>query len=114
MDFSQDHFALFGLPRRYSIDLPELEKLYRDVQTRVHPDKHVNLSDAERRLAMQWSTQVNEVYQTLRQLSQEAWPKEFQSESIMQAPFPAVKPGFINGGAQISRGIFNIRFVLFK
>ena len=67
MDFSQDHFALFGLPRRYSIDLPELEKLYRDVQTRVHPDKHVNLSDAERRLAMQWSTQVNEAYQTLRQ-----------------------------------------------
>ena len=67
MDFSQDHFALFGLARRYSIDLPELEKLYREVQTRVHPDKHVNLSDAERRLAMQWSTQVNEAYQTLRQ-----------------------------------------------
>lgn len=67
MDFTQDHFALFGLPRRYSIDLPELEQLYREIQTRVHPDKHVNLSDAERRLAMQWSTQVNEAYQTLRQ-----------------------------------------------
>ena len=66
MDFTQDHFALFGLPRRYSIDVSELEKLYREVQTRVHPDKHVNLSDAERRLAMQWSTQVNEAYQTLR------------------------------------------------
>jgi len=67
MDFSQDHFALFGLPRRYAIDLPELEKIFREVQTRVHPDKHVHLSDAERRLAMQWSTQVNEAYQTLRQ-----------------------------------------------
>lgn len=66
MDFTQDHFALFGLPRRYTIDLPELEQRYREIQTRVHPDKHVNLSDTERRLAMQWSTQVNEAYQTLR------------------------------------------------
>lgn len=67
MDFTQDHFALFGLPRRYAIDVPELEKVYREVQTRVHPDKHASLSDAERRLAMQWSTQANEAYQTLRQ-----------------------------------------------
>ncbi|MFA6314546.1 MAG: Fe-S protein assembly co-chaperone HscB [Sterolibacterium sp.] len=66
MDFTQDHFALCGLPRRYSIDLSELEKRYREIQARVHPDKHVHLSDAERRLAMQWSTQVNEAYQTLR------------------------------------------------
>lgn len=67
MDFSQDHFALFGLPRQYAIDLQELDQLYREVQTRVHPDRHVNLSDTERRLAMQWSTQANEAYQTLRQ-----------------------------------------------
>jgi len=67
MDFSQDHFALFGMPRRFAIDLSELEQRYREVQTRVHPDKHVHLSDTERRLAMQWSTQVNEAYQTLRQ-----------------------------------------------
>ena len=67
MDFSQDYFALFGLPRRHALDLTELEQRYREIQTQVHPDKHVNLSDAERRLAMQWSTQVNEAYQTLRQ-----------------------------------------------
>ena len=67
MDFSQDYFALFGLPRRYAIDFPELEQRYREIQMRVHPDKHAHLSDAERRLAMQWSTQVNEAYQTLRQ-----------------------------------------------
>ena len=66
-DFTQDHFTLFGLPRRYVLDMPELERLYRDVQARVHPDRHVGLSDAEQRLAMQWSTQANEAYQTLRQ-----------------------------------------------
>lgn len=67
MDFTQDHFALFGLPRSYSVDLAELDRLYREVQARVHPDKHVHLGDTERRLAMQWSTRINEAYQTLRQ-----------------------------------------------
>lgn len=61
----QDHFALFGLPRRYAIDRAELDRLYREVQARVHPDKHAHLGDADRRVAMQWATQVNEAYQTL-------------------------------------------------
>jgi molecular chaperone HscB len=62
----KDHFALFGLPRAYAVDRTELERLYRDVQARVHPDKHAHLGDTERRVAMQWATQVNEAYQTLR------------------------------------------------
>jgi molecular chaperone HscB len=66
-DFTRDHYALFGLPRRFGLDMAELDRLYREVLTRVHPDKHVGLSDADQRLAMQWSTQVNEAYQTLRQ-----------------------------------------------
>jgi molecular chaperone HscB len=32
----------------------------------VHPDKHVQLADADRRLAMQWATKVNEAYLTLK------------------------------------------------
>ena len=62
----KDHFALFGLPRRYAVDRDRLEHLFRYLQARVHPDKHAHLSEAERRVAMQWATQVNEAYQTLR------------------------------------------------
>lgn len=62
----QDHFALFGLPRRQGLDVEQLERLYRDVQARVHPDRHARLPEADRRLAMQWATQVNEAYQTLK------------------------------------------------
>ncbi len=62
----KDHFALFGVPRAFAVDGTELERLYREVQARVHPDKHAHLGDAERRVAMQWATQVNEAYQTLR------------------------------------------------
>lgn len=61
----QDHFTLFGLPRTFAVDRTELDRLYRDVQARVHPDKHAHMSDADRRVAMQWATQVNEAYQTL-------------------------------------------------
>jgi molecular chaperone HscB len=62
----KDHFALFGLPRHYAVDRDALELVFRDLQARVHPDKHAHLGDAERRAAMQWATQVNEAYQTLR------------------------------------------------
>ena len=67
MDFSQDYFALFGLPRRHALDEAALGRAYHEIQARVHPDKHVNLSDAEQRLAMQWTTRINEAYQVLRQ-----------------------------------------------
>ncbi len=66
-DFArQDYFALLGLPRRHVLDVEELERVYRDVQASVHPDKHAHRADADRRLAMQWATRVNEAYQTLK------------------------------------------------
>jgi molecular chaperone HscB len=36
------------------------------VQGKVHPDRFVNATDAEKRVAMQWATRANEAYQTLR------------------------------------------------
>jgi molecular chaperone HscB len=65
-DFQQDFFRLFNLPSRFQIDSTLLEQSYRALQARVHPDKSSHLSEAERRLSMQWATRVNEGYQTLR------------------------------------------------
>jgi molecular chaperone HscB len=62
----QNHFDLFQLPARYSIDLAALDAAYRDVQGQVHPDRFVNATDAEKRVAMQWATRANEAYQTLK------------------------------------------------
>ena len=62
----QDFFSLFGMPRQQGIDADRLDTLYRDIQARVHPDKHAHLSDSEKRMAMQWATHVNEAYQTLK------------------------------------------------
>jgi molecular chaperone HscB len=62
----QDFFSLFGLPRQQGVDADKLELLYRDIQSKVHPDKHAHLADSDKRLAMQWATHVNEAYQTLK------------------------------------------------
>jgi len=66
-DFSQDYFALFGLPRAWRIDTARLDQAYHAMQGQVHPDRHAHLPETERRLSMQWATQVNEAYRTLKQ-----------------------------------------------
>ena len=65
-DFQQDFFQLFNLPAVFKIDGAALERSFLGLQAQVHPDKFAHLSDAERRLSMQWATRVNEGYQTLR------------------------------------------------
>ncbi len=67
LDFAGDHFALFGLEPRFALDSRELEQRYRELQARIHPDKHAHLGEAERRQSMQWATRANEAYQTLKQ-----------------------------------------------
>ncbi|NOT17427.1 MAG: Fe-S protein assembly co-chaperone HscB [Sulfuriferula sp.] len=66
LDFHQNHFELFGLTPRYELDNAALDATFRSLQNQVHPDKFAHLSDAEKRVSMQWSTRVNEAYQTLK------------------------------------------------
>ena len=66
IDFSQDYFALFGLPRSYRFDATALDRAYRKLQSEVHPDRFASASDAERRLALQSSARVNEAYRSLK------------------------------------------------
>ncbi len=63
---SSSDFELFGLSEAFSIDLPALEKAYRDIQSRVHPDRFAHAGDAERRASLQWTTRVNEAYRALK------------------------------------------------
>ncbi|MGA2549580.1 MAG: Fe-S protein assembly co-chaperone HscB [Burkholderiaceae bacterium] len=66
MDISQSHFALFGLPERFEIDRQALDGAYRRVLSEVHPDRFASAGDTERRIALQWSTQANGAYRTLK------------------------------------------------
>jgi molecular chaperone HscB len=66
-DFTRNHFELFDLPVAYAIDLDRLDRDYREVQGQVHPDRFASAPESERRLSMQWATQANEAYRTLRE-----------------------------------------------
>jgi len=64
--FTRNHFELLGLTPAYALDPEKLEAGYRDLQSRVHPDRFAAAPEMERRLAMQWATRANEAYKTLR------------------------------------------------
>jgi molecular chaperone HscB len=92
---AQDHFALFGLPRRFAVDAGELEARFRRIQSTVHPDRFADAGDAERRRAVQRSAQVNDAYQTLRAplararylLALEGIDPQVESNTAMPAEF---------------------------
>jgi molecular chaperone HscB len=66
IDFSLNHFELFGLPERFRFDTATLDRAYRALQSAVHPDRFAAAGEAEQRLALQSSARVNEAYQALK------------------------------------------------
>jgi len=68
----QNHFDLFGLAPAFSIEGEALERSYREIQSKVHPDRFAHAGDAERRASLQWTTRVNEAYRTLKDPVQRA------------------------------------------
>ena len=63
---SGNFFELFGLAPAFALDAEALEASYREIQSRVHPDRFAHAGDAERRASLQWTTRVNEAYRTLK------------------------------------------------
>ncbi len=72
VEFNADHFVLLGLPRRFGIDRARLDTAWRELQAKVHPDRFAAGSDAEKRVALQWASRVNEAYRVLRSPLQRA------------------------------------------
>ncbi len=68
----QNHFELFGLSPAFGLDSEALDQAYREIQSRVHPDRFAHAGDAERRASMQWTTRVNEAYRALKDPVQRA------------------------------------------
>ncbi len=68
----QSHFELFGVAPAFALDAAALERSYREIQSKVHPDRFAHAGDAERRASLQWTTRVNEAYRTLKDPVQRA------------------------------------------
>jgi len=91
-----DPFDLLGLPRGMEVDPHALDAAYRSLQARVHPDRYVDKTDAERRVAMQWATAANEAYRTLRKpLSRAKYLIESAGQGLGEQDNTAMQADFL-------------------
>ena len=63
---NKNYFELFDLAVQFEVDSAELSERYLALQKTTHPDRFVQASDQEKRLAMQVAAHVNSAYQCLR------------------------------------------------
>jgi molecular chaperone HscB len=61
-----DYFAFFGLPRRLNVDAQDLERRFRDLSRKFHPDYFYNAPPAERLASLERSSYLNDAYRALR------------------------------------------------
>ena len=61
-----NHFTTFDLPATFAVDATTLSTRYRDLQAATHPDRFVNGTDAEKRIAMSRTVDINQAYTTLK------------------------------------------------
>ncbi len=61
-----DYFAFFGLPRKLLIAQDDLERRFRELSRKFHPDYYYNASPAERLASLERSSYLNDAYRALR------------------------------------------------
>lgn len=54
------------MPPTVDVELPALEKQYRELSMKLHPDKYAQADARERRLSLEQTTALNDAYKTLR------------------------------------------------
>lgn len=67
------HFDVFGLPRRHALDAAALEKQFRELSLKLHPDRFAQADPRERRLSLEQTTALNEAYKTLKEPARRAF-----------------------------------------
>lgn len=103
---SSNHFELFGLSPVFGIDTEALERAYREIQARVHPDRFAAAGDAERRASLQWTTRVNEAYATLKSpLSRAKHLLELNGVDVGFETNTAMPPDFLMEQMELREGL---------
>ena len=61
-----DYFTFFGMPRLLTIDAADLERRFRELSRRFHPDFFYNATPAERLASLERSSYLNDGYRVLK------------------------------------------------
>ena len=62
----EDYFSLLGVPREFAVDVPDLERRFRERSRVLHPDRFARAEARERRLSLERATRLNDAYRYLR------------------------------------------------
>ena len=63
-----DYFTFLGLPRKLVIAAADLERRFRDLSRKFHPDYFYNASPTERLASLERSSYLNDAYRALRSM----------------------------------------------
>ena len=61
-----DYFAVFDLPRKLRIDLPQLERTFYRLSRKYHPDIYATKSAEEQQWSLDQTSLLNDAYRTLK------------------------------------------------
>jgi molecular chaperone HscB len=64
-DRTADHFRVFGLPRKFDLDMADLERRYKEMTKVLHPDHFARADGRARRASLERSVQLNLAWSTL-------------------------------------------------
>jgi molecular chaperone HscB len=64
-DRTADHFRVFGLPRKFDLDMADLERRYKEMTKVLHPDRFARADGRARRASLERSVQLNLAWSTL-------------------------------------------------
>ena len=89
-----DYFTFFGLPRRLALNSQDLERRFRELSRKFHPDFYYNAPPAERLASLERSSYLNDAYRVLRSvpsrveylLSVEGLPSSHSHEGNAKVP----------------------------
>ena len=69
---NEDHFSLLGVAREFAVDVPDLERRFRDLSRQLHPDRFARAEPRERRLSLERATRLNDAFRSLKDWRQRA------------------------------------------
>ncbi len=61
-----DYFAVFSLPRKLHVDLPQLERGFYRLSRQYHPDVYATKSPEEQQWSLDQTSLLNDAYRTLK------------------------------------------------
>ncbi len=82
---SQNFFQLFDLNQSFDVDVDKLGDRYRQLQSEAHPDRFAGAAESEKLKAVQFTSLINEAYNTLKQpLARAAYLLQLHGEDTEQ------------------------------